>query len=247
MLNNLASDPAYTEVITQMRQRLHDWMVETRDLGLIEERELHQRAQGRSLWAVGQELDNYERILDTANLQLQGANALPELKIRSNDTDPLIRYWAILGLATVTQTAKETVVEGILPNLREALLDSSIDVRLTAADALCNLGYYGDTVEVLCQALSSSEVSVQIRAACILDSQPPEANDALSPTIDYLEKAAALTNVRKIAGIPYGLNNPLKRALQVVSRKAHYYRWGMGASGSPKSSLMKVQETPYTR
>jgi N-sulfoglucosamine sulfohydrolase len=72
MVHNLADDPAFADVLMQMRQRLRDWMLETRDLALVEERELYERAKGRSLWAVGQELENYERILETANLQLQG-------------------------------------------------------------------------------------------------------------------------------------------------------------------------------
>ena len=56
MVNNLADDPAYAEVLKTMRQRLHNWMLETRDLALIEERELYERAQGGSLWQVGQDV-----------------------------------------------------------------------------------------------------------------------------------------------------------------------------------------------
>ena len=50
MIHNLADDPAYSDVLKHMRKRLHDWMIETRDLGLINERLLYERAKGRSLW-----------------------------------------------------------------------------------------------------------------------------------------------------------------------------------------------------
>jgi hypothetical protein len=45
MIHNLADDPAYVDVLKQMRQRLHDWMIETRDLGLINERLLYECAK----------------------------------------------------------------------------------------------------------------------------------------------------------------------------------------------------------
>ncbi len=44
---------------------------------------------------------------------------------------------------------------------------------------------------------------------------------------------------------PYGLNEPFTRAYKALTGQANYYRWGMGASGSPESPLMKVQESPF--
>jgi hypothetical protein len=32
----------------------------------------------------------------------------------------------------------------------------------------------------------------------------------------------------------FGLNYPFKRALKAVRGEENYYRWGQGASGSPK-------------
>ena len=195
MVNNVAHDPAYADVLKQMRQRLRDWMIETRDLGLVEERELNERAKGRSLWAVGQEIDNYERILETANLQLQGESALTELKTRSADTDPLVRYWAVLGLMVITQTAESDVVEGILPNLNRSLTDESIDVRLPAAEGLFNLGYYKDALPVVIAGMAHPNTDVQVRVGNILDSQPPDANEQLQAAIEPLASAADRPNI----------------------------------------------------
>ena len=246
MVKNVADDPKYAKVLEQMRSRLDDWMVETRDLGILEEAEVHKRAIGKSAhWEVGQSLNNYERILETANLQLKGQEAVAELKARCKDSDPAIRFWAVLGLAVVTQSADPETVEGIVPSLKEALQDDSVSVRLTAAEGLCNLGHYSDAVGVLSKALTGSSISAQIRAACILDTQPPEAAKALQPAIVSLEAAASNTNVKKMRGIPYGLNDPFGRAYRVITGQENYYRWGMGASGSPKSPLMKVQEKPF--
>ena len=98
-------------------------MIETRDLGLIDERLLYQRAKGRSLWKVGQEIENYEEILTTANLQLEGESGKAELKARTESDDESVRYRATLGLAVITQTAGLETVETILPALKERLSD----------------------------------------------------------------------------------------------------------------------------
>lgn len=242
MVNNVANDPNYADVLKLMRQCLHDWMVETRDLGLIEERALYERAKGRSLWVVGQELNNYERILETANLQLQGQDAIQELKTRSIDADPLVRYWAVLGLAVVTQTAGADVVGGVLPSLKEGLTDNSIDVRLLAAESLFNLGHYKEALPVLITEMTHANTDVQVRVGNILDSQPPDAIGHLQTAIEPL--AVAMKKFKPNSR--YGhKNRPFERAYRALTNQQHYYRWGMGASGSPQSPLMAVQREPF--
>ena len=242
MVHNLAGDPAYAELLKQMRQRLHDWMIETRDLALVEERELYERAKGRSLWAVGQELDNYERILETANLQLHGESALADLQTRSTDADPLVRYWAVLGLMVITQTADSDVVAEILPSLNKSLTDESIDVRLLAAEGLFNLGYYRKALPVVIAEMSHPNTDVQVRVGNILDSQPPDANEQLASAIEPL--AVAMKKFRPT--MRYGsTNKPFDRAYRAITGQQLYFRWGMGASGSPKSPLIAVQKKPF--
>ena len=246
MVKNVSSDPKYAKVLKKMRRRLNDWMIDTRDLGILAEAELHERAKGKSAhWDVGQALGNYAQILETANLQIKGQAAIDELKIRCKDADPAVRFWAVLGLVVVTQTAGPETVEGIVPALKASLQDDSVSVRLTGAEGLCNLGFYHDAVEVLSKAVSGPSPSAQIRATCILDSQPPEASVALQPAIEHLQVASEKTNVPKMPGIPYGHSDPFGRAYKAITGQERYYRWGMGASGSPKNPLMKVQEKPF--
>jgi N-sulfoglucosamine sulfohydrolase len=241
-VHNVADDPAYAEVLERMRDRLHDWMVETRDMGILEESEMQKRAGGRPYWKVGQELDHYERILETANLQLEGQAAVPELKSRSGDPDPLIRVWSVVGLVAVTQTAGPETVEGILPTLKKGLSDDSIDVRLIASEGLFNLGHYEEALLVLIDAMNHPSREVLIRVGNILDSQPQDANGQLQPAVAPLEEA-----MKRFKSEKHGRReiNPFIRAYGAITGRELHYRWGMGASGSPESSLMAVQQIPF--
>ena len=248
MIKDVAGDPAYAEVLETMRGRLNDWMIETRDLGVLEETLLHQRAKGKSSHGeVGHEMDDaaYTRILETANLQTEGEKAVGELTKRCDDPDPAVRFWAVLGLVVVTQTADAETVDGIVPTLKKMLADGSVSVRLSAADGLCNLGHWRDAAPALSKALADPMIAARIRASGILDTQPPQASLELQEVLENLHAAKAKTNVRGMPGIPYGLNDPFGRAYKALSGQASYYRWGMGASGSPESPLMKVQEEPF--
>lgn len=229
-VKNLAKDPAYADVLQQMRHRLRDWMVETRDVGLVPEVDLLQRAKGTSVWQAGQDLKNYERILETADLQLQGEEALPELLNRSEDSDPLVRYWAVLGLVVSTQSADADVVGRMLPRLEKALTDESVDVRLMAAEGLCNLGQYKSALPVLIREMKHPHTDIQVRVGNILDSQPPSANSQLQPAVAPLLDAKKRF---KPSGRFGTRNNPFDRALKAISGEKLYYRWDNGASGSP--------------
>jgi len=228
LVNNVASDPKYAAVLKRMRGQLHDWMLETRDIAILEESEMLGRLkEGESPWDLGQSLDNYERILETANLQIKGKAAIPELLSRVKDLDSAIRFWAVLGLV-VTPSEDPFVIAA----LRSALADKSVSVRLTAAEGLFNRGHFEEALPIVVEALDYPIVAAQIRAAGILDSQPPEAVEKLGPAIEPLKRAVERSQVAALLGIPYGLNYPFQRALKVVSGKENYYRWGSGASGT---------------
>ena len=232
MVRDVASDPEYAEVLQRMRGRLGEWMLETRDLGLLDEAEMLEREKGAaSPWDLGQALENYERILDTANLQLQGRAAVPELISRTQDPDSAVRFWAALGLAVAGQFSGPETVSSVVPALEAALEDESVSVRLSAAEGLFNLGRYKTGLPILIEALDHPSVDAQIRAGCILDSQPPTANQELQPAIGPLQRTVDRFEQQPRFG---STNNPFQRALKAISGEETYYRWGPGASGSPR-------------
>ncbi|MCH2124244.1 MAG: sulfatase-like hydrolase/transferase [Pirellulaceae bacterium] len=221
MVNNVVDDPQYAEVVKTMRTRLHDWMLETRDLGLLEETEVLKRARAYdSHWELSQALDNYSQILKTANLQLQREAAIPALLASANASDAAVRFWAVLGLI-VLRTDEDKVVAA----LKHATNDASVSVATTAADGLFNLGRYDEGVQAILSALKHPMLSARIRAAGILDTQPPTASKMLRAAIPVLQDTAAEISVSKMPGIPYGLNQPFERAIKALTGQESYYRW----------------------
>ena len=221
MINNVIEDPQYADVVRTMRKRLHDWMRETRDLGILDEAETLARAKTHpSHWDLAQSLDNYERVLETADLQVQGKAAVAELLDRVNDPDSAVRFWAVLGLVAL-QSDDADVVDA----LKTATKDESISVGITAADGLFNLGHYEDGLPVIIAALNHPIPAARIRASCILDIQPPSANPKLQPVLAALRDAASELNVMRMRGIPYGRNEPFKRATKAITGEETYYRW----------------------
>ena len=233
MVHNVADDPEYADVLERMRARLHGWMLETRDLGLIEETQCLLGAMHYgSPWAYGQSLDNYDEILEAAELQLDGFRAISNLREKASSPDANIRYWGVQGLVSASLSGGPEVAEMIKETLRSALDDDSISVRLAAAEGLCNYGDAAEVVPALITGLKSPDDETRTRAVCVIDLLPPEVAAELQPLLEILEAGMGETPV-------------FRRAASVVSGKLNLHRWGMGASGSPQNPLMVVQQTQF--
>ena len=221
MINNVIDDPQYAHVVNSMRKQLRDWMLETRDLGLLDETETPRRAKAHaSHWELGQSLDNYKRMLETVDLPVQGKAAVPELLARANDPDSAVRFWAVVGLVALQSDDAKAVAA-----LKDATKDESISVGITAADGLFNLGYYDHGLPAIIAGLHHPNPAAQVRASCILDTQPPSANPKLQPALAALRDTASKLNVKRMRGIPYGLNEPFKRAIKAITGEETHYRW----------------------
>jgi hypothetical protein len=80
-IHNLADDPAFSHVKEELRRKLFGWMIETADLGLIDETEIVVRAVAYNGISreVGVHCDNFARILETADLARLGEEGKKEL------------------------------------------------------------------------------------------------------------------------------------------------------------------------
>jgi hypothetical protein len=147
-VRNLAASPAHSEIKAKLRQAQRQHALEIRDVGFIPEGERFIRAQGRSPYDLGHDAAGYplERVLETAELaSMLSPDALPALKKSMTDPDSAVRYWGALGVLMRGRPA----VESARPELMTALDDASIDVRITAAQALGQFGSDADLNNVL--------------------------------------------------------------------------------------------------
>ncbi len=216
-VTDLAREERHQQSLTEMREQLYGWMIEHRDLGLIDEPELHERADGAPLWEVGRQLDNYERILETADLSRRGNNSHGAMLQRAGDDDSAIRFWAVTGLAIGQFDDQPTVA-----TLNRALADSAVSVRIAAADALCRLGCYEAALPALIDALEHPLVMARGRAANVLDSQPRAAAPSLCPALVPLRQAIARLG-DGLLEVQYRF--PMERSVAAIEGSTDYYRW----------------------
>jgi N-sulfoglucosamine sulfohydrolase len=143
-LNNLAADPAYEEIKNRLKVKLHEWMIETHDLGLLPEAEYMIRSEGSSPYEYARESGDYnvKKILEAAEMVCFSGE--PELLEKLNDSDSGVRFWAVTGLMQLEQLsnpAKEA--------LSGLLNDPSPSVQIAAAEALCRFGSSAEAKETL--------------------------------------------------------------------------------------------------
>jgi len=161
-LNNLADSDAHRSVLTRLRGELRDWMLQTRDTGLLSEAEMHIRAAGSTVYEMAQDTAKYrpEHILSVAELIGTGPAAVPALTAYLQDRDSAARYWAALGLKALGAEAAPAIEA-----LQRALGDPSPNVRFTAAGALCQLDAGDEALFVLAEGLRDPREPVALHAA----------------------------------------------------------------------------------
>lgn len=181
MIRNLVDDPNCADVLRRMRRELHDWQLRTRDLGLMSEYEMHGRAEGSTQYEVGQSEDKYpfERILPVAELAGErDAVNLPKLLDLLGDDEPIVRWWATLGLVMLGQQARPAESA-----LEECLADDSPLVCVAAAEGLYQLGQVDRARVALVEALAHTTPFVRLRAMNVLYRMGDDARPAL-PAIE---------------------------------------------------------------
>ena len=186
MVHNLADSPEHRQIRDSLRKKLFEWMIETKDLGLIYPLELEERAAGSPPYEIGLRCKNFAELLETADLSRLGKEVLPELLKRMKNPDAAVRYWAVTSLTTLGASDEQT-----LTVLRAALEDTSLSVRLAAAEALCRLNRPEEAIPVLKEGLEHPENSelARTRASGIIARLDDAGRLKLKPLYAPLEEA----------------------------------------------------------
>lgn len=178
-LNNLADNPAHKGTLDRLRQAHLDWVVETRDVGLIPEPDIAVReATLGSAWAILNGDDGAAlmgRLREAASLALAGVDARDRMVALLGDSDAAVRYWAATALGNLGADAIE-----VKEQLRPLLVDPSPVVRVAAARAFGRLGDPESALPVLVEVLDNGAQWARVHAANVLDEMDEQARPAVA-------------------------------------------------------------------
>jgi len=162
-LNNLAADPEYASLVEEMQGILYQWMVEQRDVGLLNESDMMIRAGATSPYEMGaSEAFPVEDVLKAANLCGNPEATVDEAVLLFDHADPAVRFWAVLSLYSAGDLDQVALIR-----LKELLKDPSLTVAVAAAELICQMGLYEEGLAVLARALQEADHPTLVLQASI--------------------------------------------------------------------------------
>ncbi|QNN22045.1 sulfatase-like hydrolase/transferase [Planctomycetales bacterium ZRK34] len=198
-VNNLADDPKYAKQIDRMRKALNKWQRQIVDLGFLTEAELHDRFGKESPYdAVRKKPGRYplKRIRAIADMANSGAAGnLSALVDLLRDSEPMVRYWALIGLITIGEPAAPAT-GAAMPLMK----DQDVTVRLAAAEFIARRdpAARDKALAVLVDGLSNDNVWARLEAANILDRL-----DAMAQPVKPAMQAALDAEKQRKSGFNY--------------------------------------------
>ena len=144
--NNLAENPEFKEVLVNLRNTLEAYLRKNKDVHFLPEYALDSIARITTPYEYKEsEAYNFEEIFEAAKLVGDGQESLKkQLTLLTND-DPIVRYWAAVGLSSQEQ---ETLAEH-QKLLEDALQDDFPSVRIIVASMLYELFDSNEGLRVL--------------------------------------------------------------------------------------------------
>lgn len=183
-INNLADDSKYADTLKRMRKAHEDWVIETRDVGLIPEPLLvkYEKQFGDRYSILRQ--PNSKRLIETlrdvADSASRGPKAKGKLVSALEHQHPAVRYWGLIGLGNIAEQARDQH-----DRIKGMLQDEEPIVRIAAARALCHMDDTKDALTVLKTELAHKEQWTRLNAAIVLD----EIDEQAKPAVPALKEA----------------------------------------------------------
>lgn len=160
-VNNLAEDPQYADVLQRLRGEANRWMIEIKDTGLMPEGEMSTKNTEAPSFAYTRsgayDIEQIKYAADVATLRDE--SKLDEIIGFLSDENPTVRYWGANGCLILKDKAAPATEA-----LKAVLDDESVDVRISAAEALCHLGESQIAIPVFIDALNSENQMVRVHA-----------------------------------------------------------------------------------
>lgn len=145
---DLAQDPAYADKLNELRAEHVRWRKATRDLGVIPEQIILDRRGSEGEYNFG--VNNVALIERAWDLLDNIANySASELMTFMKDEEPVIRYWATIGLGNLADTSSN-----VKSALKDTLDDQHVIVRSAAARGLLMTGPSQEALDTFVEILS---------------------------------------------------------------------------------------------
>ncbi|UCS95844.1 sulfatase [Echinicola marina] len=166
-INNLAENPAYAEVLKEMREEAINWSLRIGDTGLIPEAERNRRNTiGGSHYDYMRTVpDQWKVWMEVAQIAARGnIENIDQLMDFLNSDDSVIRYWGAMGMLILGEQAAPKSLEII-----QLLPDESDEVTVTLSECLYGLGFYNEGLKYLKQGLKSPYLFARVQALNSID------------------------------------------------------------------------------
>ena len=179
-MTNLIDSPKHAKVLQRLRSTLAKQLVRSRDLGFLPEPLAWERARDTTLWNVARTKGSYDqrRLIDAASLV--GTGSEEQLINLAKSDDAGVRYWAATGLHAHRELSLKA--KSVLQSM---FADSSVTVRIAAADAAIHHGDTSDAIGILSDALNDKNLANVLHAARtieLLGTKAKAARDAMAAT-----------------------------------------------------------------
>ena len=138
-VNNLANSKDHQVILRSMREAQAKHLLRTKDICFLPEMEMHARSSGSTPYDIARDASKYSqaKIMAAATTASDvGANSIESVTALMSDADSAVRYWGAIGLLI---RGKEAVNANEVI-LVKALTDSSMAVRIVAAQSLVQFG-----------------------------------------------------------------------------------------------------------
>ena len=179
---NLATEPEHQQRLQTLRGVLYDWMVETRDVGLIPEPILENLGrQHGSKYQVLQRSKNSGLVRQLIRVIEAGERSDRAALLTASDSDRAsLRYWAATWLGHLQEKSHTE-------KLIELTRDPAPTVRVAAALAMSRQGHQEQYVPLLASHINSDNLLTGMYAIRALEQVGPSAKAAL-PAIEEARK-----------------------------------------------------------
>lgn len=157
-VTNLADAGEHSTTLARFRDALKDWMLDTKDVGLMPEGLMLERAGDGSPYELGQDAGRYpvELLYDVADTATRPSDGdLPKLLDRRVDGDEAVRYWVASGLLIRAMRSQDQ--DACVKAARGMTTDPSPYVRCIANEVMARFGNDVDRSTALQQLLKLAD------------------------------------------------------------------------------------------